>query len=201
MPSYSLKIDYASIKRKLDVAISNSPAVRRVAWKHAFGIFSAAKRTMLREFDRHDVTAELKAGPRGLNISDTLEGYGNLFSFIGFPSGDDPTEGLRQLLEEGTELRQTVYRNGAWYFRASLPSKEAIEGVTQMPWESGNSWAYAVETYISGLSHYLYKKWAGSRSGMGVQLPYEHLEDIVFQPHPYITEILRNFRERINGES
>ena len=198
-----LKIDNAAIKAKIDKAIANSSSIKRVAYNKAYGIFKSARRAMLREFDRHPVTQEILAGPQGTNISGTLDGYGNLFSFIGFHEGDHPIEPLRALLEQGTTFEQTIYRKGSWYFRISLPSKLAIEEATPMPWEGGNSWAYAVESYISGLSHYMYKQWNGanSRSGMGLQLPYENWGgDLNYSGREYITEILRTFRERINKD-
>jgi len=196
----SLKIDKAAIRRKLERAVAHSPAIKRLAYKKAYGIFSHAKRMMLREFDRHPVTQEILEGPRALNLTGTLDGYGNLFSFIGFEAGTKPTEILRELLELGTAIRPTVFRNHAWYFRVRIPSRDAIAEATPMPWERGNSWAFGIETFISGLSHYMYKKWYGkeSRSGMGLQLPYENLEDAAFTSHPYMTEILRNFRMRVN---
>lgn len=194
----SVKLDQNAIKNKINKALGNSVAVKRLAYNKAFGVFRTAQRIMLQEFDRNIITQELLAGPRGVNMSDTLDGYGNLFSFIGFYAGDRPTERLRILLEMGTTFQQTVYRNGAWYFRVFLPNREAIENVTQMPWEEGNSWAYAVESEISGLSHYMYKRWGGSRSGTGFQLPYENWEGLTFKGRPYITEILNSFRNRVN---
>lgn len=205
----SSRINYSAIRLKIDGIIANSPLVKRLAWKKAYGIFAHAKRMMLREFDRHNVTQEILAGPDAANISGTLDGYGNLFSFIGFDRGSEPTEPLRKLLALGTQMEQTIYRQGAWYFRLTLPTKQAIENVTQMPWERGNSWAFAVETYISGLSHYMYKKnLSGSRSGSGLQIGvsgkdsyYEYLEDVTFSGKPYMTQILDSFRDRVNQET
>lgn len=198
----SLKIDKFALKKKFEAAAATSHDIKRLAYKKAYGIFSNAKRMMLHEFDRHPVTQEILDGPRALNLTGTLDGYGNLFSFIGFEAGTKPTEVLRELLEIGTDMQQTVFRNNIWYFRVRMPSRDAVTEVTPMPWERGNSWAFGVETFISGLSHYMYKKWYGkeSRSGMGLQLPYENLEDTAFSSHPYITEILRNFRARVNQE-
>ena len=196
----SLRLNQDSIKKKIDMAIANSSQIRAMAMTKAFGIFSRLKRSMLKEFDRHPITMEIDAGPSAENITNTLGGYGNLFSFIGFEAGDNPTERLREILEIGTTLQQTIYRQGVWYFRVHLPDRASIEQASQMPWEPGNSWAYAVERYISGLSFYLYKAWAGSRSGAGIQLPYEYLEDATFSGQPYITEILQHFREKV-GQS
>lgn len=192
-----LKLDDVSIRKKIDAALASSVVVKRAAYKKAYGMYMTAKRAMMREFDRHPVTQELEAGPTAVNFSGTLGGYGNLFSFIGFPAGSEPTEALRQLLAS-VEFKQTQFRNRMWYFRVGIPSRADVEHVTPMPWEGGNSWAIGIERGISGLSHYMYIKWMGSRSGTGLQLPYENWDDLQFETQPYITEILRNFRQRIN---
>ena len=210
MTRTSLKINHESIRRKIEGAAANSSVIRRLAYQKAYGIFRNAKRMMLKEFDRHNVTQEILAGPTALNISGTLGGYGNLFSFIGFDSGSEPIEALQRTLEMGTYMRQTVYRNKAWYFQVTLPTNEAVSKASQMPWEHGNSWAFAVEKEISGLSHYMYRRkgiGSTSKSGTGLQIGvdgetehYDYQTDPVFTSVLYITEILRNFRERINRE-
>ena len=35
---------------------------------------------------------------------------------------------------------------------------------TPLPFESGRSWLYGIETGISGFGNYMYKKWKTSRS-------------------------------------
>lgn len=200
MPIYGLTIDYAAVNAKIQRALANSPAIKRLAYKKAYGIFYNAKRTMLAQFDRHPVTQEINEGPKAANISGTLDGYGNLFSFIGFEVGESPANRLRELLDVGTTFQQTVYRNNAWYFKVTVPSKDAIEEVTPMPWEHGNSWAEGIEEGISGLGYYMYKRWKGGRSQMGIQLPWENYGDnLEFSPTPYLSEILSNFRERVNN--
>lgn len=196
-----LKLDNAALQRKIDKALANSVAVKRAAYNKAYGIFRSAKRAMIAAFDRHPITQEIEAGPTAMNFSGTLGGYGNLFSFIGFHDGDRPTEPLRWLLEQ-VSMEQTVYRNRKWYFRVRVPDSRDVESVTPMPWEVGNSWALAVEHYISGLSHYMYTRSVASRSGMGIQLPDENWgADLPFEGKEYISEILKNFRERINEAS
>lgn len=199
MPQTSVKINYAQIRAKLDKTLTTSNRVRIKAYDKAYGIYYRAKSAMLIEFDRHLVTNEILEGPKAANISGTLDGYGNLFSFIGFNEGSDPIEPLREVLAEGITFKQTVYRNKKWYFRVTWPSSEVIESVTSMPWEIGNSWAEGIEKGISGLSNYMNKKWGNGRSGNGFQLPYPNQEEINFIPIPYLSEILSHFRERINN--
>ena len=64
---------------------------RDQALKKAENHFKKAHNKLIKEFEKHPVTKELKQGPFGGNPSRTLGGYGNLYSFIGFQGGD-PTE-------------------------------------------------------------------------------------------------------------
>jgi hypothetical protein len=187
--------------------LGKSDFVRQQVNKVFHGIFSNAKRAMIGEFDRNPITLELKAGPTASNISETMNGYGNLFSFIGFEAGTEPTAPLRELLSEKTDYRQTVYRNRSWYFRVDTPSRQEIAEATPMPWEVGRSWVQGIEQGMSNLSFYIFTHWEGptSRSKEGLQLDTKsnaggwEYSDEVFSPRPYMKEILAKFRERINN--
>jgi len=198
---WRVRIDREAVGRQLTHVVGRSPEAKAAAFKKMSGIFERSKRSMMREFDRHPITAELLMGPRGINISNTMDGYGNLFAFIGFSADSTPTSDLRVLLDIGTHFRQTVYANRKFYFRVSTPSQQAIENVTPMPWERGNSWAYAVEHGISNLSFFMAKHWGRGRSREGFQLPYENNDGLSFIPRPYMTEILEHFRDRINNKT
>jgi len=194
-------INKDSINKKINQALANNNLLKIKSYTLADSYFKRAKNIMLKTFDSHPITIELEGGPDNQeNISGTLDGYGNLYSFIGFYNGEKPTENLRQILDNLTYIKPTVLRNNKFYFKVSTPSKEEIENVTQMPWENGNSWAYEVEGEISGLSHFLYKEWVNSRSSMGIQLKHKYIESISFHGRPYITEILNNFKEIINKQ-
>lgn len=201
MAIFRIKINEQELNKQLKNVYGRSTLVKEASFKMFQQFFNDYKRKMMFQFNRHPVTLELKAGPTASNMSNTLDGYeqGNLFSFIGFDSGTDPTEELKDLLETGTNFRQTVYRDGGWYFLVTAPTRAEILAVTQMPWEGGNSWAFGIEKGISGLSHYMYKKWGGSRSKQAFQLPYENMEEAVFKTRPYISQILSTFRNKINS--
>jgi hypothetical protein len=192
-----VKIDSAAIYKKITNALEIKGAP--LAYKKAFALFQRAKNTMLRDFNEHPITAEIQAGPRGVNLSNTLDGYGNLYSFIGFESGADPISPVKDLLQAGTTLKRGAFRDNAWYFKISTPSKKAIELASPMPWEKGNSWVYGVEEGISNLSYYLYKKSESSRSGMGLQEKWEINDELAFNKTKYLSEILNNFKDRINN--
>ena len=55
---------------------------------------------MIAEFLNHPISLELKGGISANNISGTLGGVTNLFSFIGFDSGDDPIDPIVEILQK-----------------------------------------------------------------------------------------------------
>jgi hypothetical protein len=127
------------------------------------------KREMIADFLRLPVTKEILAGSTSSNISGTLGGYGNLFTFIGFNEGDRPINPIVQLLSQ-TNYKVTRFdQNGAAKLTIEIPSKQDIFGVTPLPWASGISWAERIEKGMSGLGMYLNTSSKNSRSGRGIQ--------------------------------
>jgi len=132
---------------------------------------------LLADFDSHPVTKEIEGGPNAGNQSNTLGGYGNLFSFIGFEKGSDPISPIRSLLARSIKIKSFRKKRNILGFKLvfTVPTLEEIKEVSPMPW-STESWAEAVERGISGLSQYLYsseKSYRASRSGPAVQLDFE----------------------------
>ena len=132
--------------------------------------FQKVKNKMIAEFLNHPVTLEIKGGTSSGNISGTLGGATNLFSFIGFESGSDPTDVIEKLLYS-TNFRFTRTTNNSVEFEIDIPGAAEIFAVTPMPWAPGRSWAKGIETGISGLGYYLKINRDNSRSGLGIQSP------------------------------
>ena len=80
------KINLQVFKREATKAF-NTKLVRDIAVDEANKVLERAKKIAIKEFNTHPVTRELRAGPEAQNVSNTLGGRGNLFSFIGFMSG------------------------------------------------------------------------------------------------------------------
>ena len=192
----------------LEKTVRNHPkvaaAVDRTFRKRVYGLKGAA----LADFDRHPVTREIKQGPAGSNISGTLGGVGNLFSFIGFYSIDRPTDLVREVLKNylniiGTQTK-TYGNKGvrSYKYALSFPVLSSFDAAGKMPWEDGNSWVKGVETGISGFSNYMYltrgegKLTERSRSGKALQSN-RTVNAGLFKPTQYITEILNNYRRRL----
>lgn len=186
------KINFSSIRRKA----SNSKKIESQSDKLVDKLLEKNKSKFLIEFDNHPVTKELQSGPGGNNISNTLSGKGNLFSFIGFLKSENPIENLRNFLEQNFSFKKSKISNKLKY-TINYPSLEKIKKETPMPWESGNSWVISIEKGISGLSYYLANKFAEkSRSGRGLQAK-NKVNNLNYKPTEYLSTIVKNFKRNL----
>ena len=162
--------------------------------------FEQIKREMIKEFLNHPVTKEIKEGPQAQNTSNTLGGYGNLFSYIGFYEGEDPVEPVLGEFEKSTIVFSRLVDGGA-VWNIYIPAKEDIWEVTPMPWAEGRSWAKGIETGISGLGEYFYTLRGGlqnSRSETAVQVKSKLRGKSRFKNVKYITEILNKYEKKFS---
>ena len=156
-------------------------------------------RELVQEFDSHPITVELMAGPRASNTSGTLGGYGNLFSFIGFSGGDDPTEVIRKIFNAKIAFKVRRQNNkGLYKVTFFIPDIEQIYGLTPIPWLSGKSWAKSMETGLTNLGQFLYSSsgFGSSRSGSGIQVK-NGSSGVTFSSTPYISKLMKNFKARL----
>ena len=168
-------------------------------------IMEEAQKDLIKDFHKHSVTKELKGGASASNSSGTLGGYGNLFSFIGFERGANPTVSIDKILRE--KLQVTVRAIGNGRFRISIlnaPSKQDIFESTPLPWANGSSWTEGIEKGMSNLGSFLYSSGgisgssngSRSRSGKGIQTKND-LRATNFKTTPYISNIMDKFLKRI----
>tara|TARA_Y100000588_G_scaffold369605_1_gene438818 strand:- start:45 stop:653 length:609 start_codon:yes stop_codon:yes gene_type:complete len=174
---------------------------KSAAYKQAKIQFEKKKREMLSAFDNHPVTREIQAGPTGYNMSGTLGGYGNLYSFIGFDAGTDPISPVRLALQVETRLiRKAIVKKKSnseveCRFEVKMPTKESLAKLAPMPWEPG-SWLLKIERGISGLGYYIYKKYIEkSRSGSGIQSYNKIMGRTMYRRTSYISAILNTFKK------
>jgi hypothetical protein len=160
---------------------------------------------MVQEYLNHPVTKEIDNGPEASNISSTLGGEGNLFSYIGFEEGSEPTESVKEILENSVKVsaRPEISVNGKNIkinFPVSGPTMQEIESETPMPFEGGKSWVSGVEKGISGFSYYVFRKFIkNSRSSTGIQAE-PQVRTGSFKPSPYLSVILKKFYSKINAK-
>lgn len=137
------------------------PMAKVAAMKEVKAIVHQAQQEMLSQFENHPITKEINSAGAGsreaVNISGTLGGYGDLYSFIGFEGGTDPIGPLRKILKKMLNIRMLPgnHRNMIMNFAVEMPSKDELFEASPMPWNTGRSWAEGIEKGISGLGQYL----------------------------------------------
>ncbi len=157
--------------------------------------FDKIKQEMLEEFLAHPVSIEIEGGPDAENSSGTLDGYGNLFSFIGFNEGDSPLEPIVELLQS-TRIELDRETNTGFLMKIFVPSKEDVFSVTPMPWASGRSWAEGIERGISGFGRYLNTDSVNSsRSGGGIEVQ-SVIRRGKFKNTPYISALINKYAKK-----
>ena len=210
------------LRETLKAQILTSRVLERATERVAKAKFNEAKDAMMDEFNEHPVTQEIEEGPDAANISGTLPGgYGNLTSFIGFEANREPTEEVREILEENTRFvvgtTNKTYESGhviKYKYKVYLPTPLALEQ-SKMEWEN-RGWAMAIEEGISGFSSYLYDTEHGfstSRSSTAIQAKTERGKGVPvdlskngnhpagdFKTIPYMTVIFNHFKRFLTSK-
>ena len=203
---FEVSINKAALLKSISTN-RNGQITGREVRSYVLPIMEKAQQDLIKDFHQHSITKEIKGGASASNSSGTLGGYGNLFSFIGFEKGNNPTLAVEQILSE--KLLVTVRAIGNGRFRISLlnaPSKEDIFKSTPIPWADGSSWAEGMEKGISNLGSFLYRRGgirgsssgSFSRSGTGIQLK-NNLRATNLKTTPYISNIIDKFLKRVTN--
>jgi len=159
--------------------------------------FLKIKNKLITDFNNHPVTVEIDAGVNASNTSDTLDGQGNLFTYIGFKEGDKPTNKIRDLFERSIFLSSIIFsRNGQFRVVIAYPKPHTVFQQTPLPWADGRSWAEGIERGLPGLGMYLHKDVPSSRSGKGTQATTK-VRPGSFRNRSYITQLIREFEGQI----
>ena len=157
--------------------------------------FESIKKMMIQEFMNHPVTEEIMNGASSANSSGTLNGYGNLYSFIGFEASDNPIMPIIEALESSSFILQ-ARRNSGVGISILMPSAKDIFGRTPMPWANGRSWAKGIETGIAGIGFYLQLYGLG-RSDGGLQSKHK-MRSMRFKNTPYISSLINKYYQKFN---
>ena len=196
-----VKVNKRAFRKSVMNAIGKSEKVKKRARQQAEKKVERAKLLLLKDFNEHEVTKEIEGGATAFNTSRTIVGRGNLFSFMGFQEGVNPTHVVKHYLEsssyvfKNSKFNKTLSGNH-FAFRVSAPTLSKIYKMTPLPWESGRSWVRGVERGISGIGHYMYGKFLTSRSGTGLQSKNE-VKFAAFKTTSYMSKMIEDFRERI----
>jgi len=200
----AVKLNLRSIGNK----IAGSKKFAKVSKQKVQAAVSNVAKRALKEFDAHPVTLELNFGNSASNLSNTLGGKGNLYTFIGFPEGSNPTRDVRTTLYstiQFVKMNAKSLKGGKVEVQSKIriPSQTLadFDGVADMPWQGG-SWVKGVENGINGFGSYIYWRTAG-RSGAGIQAKTkgsqspQALRGGSFTPVRYLSEIIENLTKDI----
>lgn len=185
-------------KQKIQKEIFNNRSVKKMARGIIQKELEKEKALFRADFESHPVTQELEGGENASNISGTLGGYGNLFSFLGFNKADNPTAPVKFLIQKILLDRNVQTNSNGFKIKVNIPSKEEFAAVTRLPWEGGRSWLLDVERGISGLGAFLYGRFTSSRSGGGIQSKYNY-SNRVFRNVKYFSQMYTKFLKRIGA--
>lgn len=153
--------------------------------------YEETKKEFFDEFESHPVTQEIASGPQASNLSNTLNGIGNLFSFIGFSNSSEPIKDLANILKQSFSIRDKR-KDDTIRYTIDFPTLQKIKGATPMPFESGNSWVIGIERGISGFSNYLYKRFIQGRSKEALQAE-NKIRGGNYRKTRYLSEMIDNF--------
>jgi hypothetical protein len=183
-------------KKAIEKAIFTNRAVKKRVRDIVQAEVEKEKILFRADFESHPVTQELEGGENASNNSGTLGGYGNLFSFLGFNRGTNPTSPVKSLIQSIRIDRNVQTSMKGFKIKVIIPSKEEFAAITPMPWEGGRSWLLDMERGISGLGAYLYGRFNSSRSGGGIQSKYRY-SNRVFRPVKYFSQMYNKFTRRL----
>jgi hypothetical protein len=154
------------------------------------------KKQMINDFMNHPVTEEILNGYNASNSSGTLNGYGNLFSFIGFDENDSPIIPIIEILENIMVVTSKNKASPIITATIFMPTPKDIFQITPMPWATGRSWAKGIESGISGLGYYA-NVYGKGRSGGGVQSG-NKIRSGRFKSTPYISSLINKYQKIIS---
>lgn len=182
-----------------ELTVDNDRAMGRTIRNYIAPKLQQKQDRLVKNFKVNKITVELKAGPTASNVSGVLGGYGNLFSFIGFDAGADPTEVIERIFEQKIQFNvRRIGKSGKYKISFFIPTTEEIYGLTPMPWASGSSWVDGIEKGMSNVGSYLYSSrgFGQSRAGTGLQAKNKS-SGVTFRNTPYITKLLNNFKRTL----
>ena len=186
-------------KKLIQKEIFKNRAVQKMVRDIAQKEVEKEKALFKQDFESHPVTQEIDGGESASNVSGTLGGYGNLFSFLGFNKGANPTTPVKFLIQSISLGKNVRISSSGFQLKVNIPSKEQFGAVSKMPWEGGRSWLLDIERGISGLGAFLYGRFSSSRSGGGIQSKYNY-SNRRFQNIKYFSEMYSKFLRRLGAK-
>lgn len=195
------KLDKTLLRKNIQDVLNENSSLKKEAQVIANKILQEKLSKYISELEDHPISREILNGPNSDNISRTLDGNGNLFSFIGFEENSKPIDKLKFFIKSKTFIKLDGAKNGFFNFRLFTPSEEEVFLETPMPFEGGKSWVKGIEKGISGFSNYLYGLlFPQSRSGRAIQSE-NKIRKSNFKPTSYFKKIYRDFLNTFKNET
>ena len=192
------RINYSAVRNK----VKNSTKFEVTIDKKIKKNFEELKTNFIQDFESHPVTQEIEDGPTASNNSGTLNGIGNLFSYIGFQRGTNPIQPVKDFIRNSFKLDKlrpkTTGNKINVNYKISYPTEKDLDGITRMPWEGGNSWLTGIERGISGFGNYIAKRFEKGRSGEALQSD-NKVRTGTFKPVKYMSQIVSNFVKSVKN--
>jgi hypothetical protein len=201
MNRVKLNVPIKEFQRRLSEKTLNSPHGLSIARNRATLMLEKkidiCYRDFLGDVESHPVSEEIKSGPVG---DSNFVSEGNLFSFIGFESDEEPIGKLINTLEhQKSKIKYLRKSKEKMFFSITEPDKEFVFERTPMPWAKGRSWVEGIERGISGFGYYLNKTDAGRSKG-GIQIKAK-INKGRFSNTPYLSSLIKSYvkslKERI----
>lgn len=170
--------------------------------------FNELKAQMLADFNNLPIIDALDYGPGygNTDVANLLGGYGDLFSFLGFPRNRKPANKIRALIK-----RMKLERVDSFGFRVAwrvvgFPTMDEVEEVTKddLPWIKGKSWVTFLEQGVPGLGQYLNKNNLDnppSRSNFGIQSKYTVRPSRIVRAPKWMSSFLQDYFRRFESLS
>jgi len=169
--------------------------------------FNYKKREFLKNFDEHQISKELVAGPGAYS---KLFEWGSLFAFIGFDKNDVPIDKLNNFFnssfrppEKGKGSAKSIdivsKKRIDYTFVGYRPNLKEITEQTPWPWKGSGSWALDIEEgKFLYYAYYLFGHFENveaSHSGRGLQAKKKLKLREQYKPKkmPYIRKLLKDF--------
>lgn len=197
MPNNKIDLSIKQILRK-HFDLKNSKQLRNLAVGAALKKLEGSKNKALKEFERHEVTRSIEDKTN----SSLLGGEANMFEYLGFEEGSDPTAPIKAIISSVKlqskipVVRVTNSFDIYYEFKVNYTSLDEIYKVSPLPWGGGRSWIKAVEDGgVSNFNYTLRKKSSG-RSGTAIQSKYI-TRNFNYKPTDYVSVIMDKFKNEI----
>lgn len=197
------RINEVSIRKKfLDVA--KAPKMQGFMRSAANTRFQIARQIMLEDFDKHEVTQELKGSAK--SRTSKFLSKGNLIAFLGLSNPKELLASVRNFLRTNTNMsdKAKISTQGNkinFGFRVSVPSKTQVFEAFPAPDNySSRSWLEIIEKGINSIIWYVF--WSkgfgpksNSRSGTGLEIPGANIKNVgvYTPPESYISGLIEKF--------